>query len=50
MFGGMTCSFFHSPAPQSGNWRANLYSYLNDNPCGGGDAGCVTTQEVEVFA
>ena len=50
MFGGMTCSFFHSPAPDAGNWRANLYTYLNDNPCGGGDAGCVTTQEVEVFA
>ena len=50
MFGGMTCSFFHSPAPGAGNWRANLYTYLNDNPCGGGDAGCVTTQEVEVFA
>ena len=33
--------------PDSQNWRSNLMSYLYNNACGGG---CITTQEVEVFA
>jgi gliding motility-associated-like protein len=47
MFGGMTTHNFHSPAPNAGNWRSNLFTYLYNNACGGG---CTVTQEVEVFA
>ena len=49
MFGGMTTWNYHSPTPHAENWRANLLTYLFENPCGGGDDDCVTTQEVEVF-
>ena len=30
VFGGMTPTFFHSPAPEAFNWRANLLAYLAD--------------------
>lgn len=48
MFGGMTTSNWHSPAPHSNNYRANLLVYLNSLALVG--AACVTTQDVEVFA
>ena len=47
MVGGMTTDNFHSPSPDAQNWRANLYTYLYNNGCGGG---CMYTQDVEVFA
>lgn len=47
MVGGMTTDNFHDPDPAAQNWRANLYSYLYNNACGGG---CLVTKEVEVFA
>ncbi len=45
MMGGMTTTNWHSPAPQVGNWRANLFVYLY----GGGGDPCVVTQDVEVL-
>lgn len=47
MVGGMTTDNFHNPDPAAQNWRANLYSYMYNNACGGG---CMLTKEVEVFS
>ncbi|MFT5821857.1 MAG: gliding motility-associated-like protein [Crocinitomix sp.] len=47
MMGGMTTDNFHDPDPDAQNWRANLYTYMYNNACGGG---CTVTKEVEVFA
>ena len=30
MFGGMTTSNYHGPSPQAQKWRANLFSYLDN--------------------
>lgn len=46
MFGGMTTSNWHTPAPQGNNYRANLLTYLNDLAV---VVGCEVTQDVEVF-
>ncbi|MFT5821855.1 MAG: gliding motility-associated-like protein [Crocinitomix sp.] len=47
MFGGMTTSNWHSPAPQGNNYRANLLTYLNNLAVA---VGCIVTQDVEVYA
>ncbi|NOQ75397.1 MAG: T9SS type B sorting domain-containing protein [Crocinitomix sp.] len=47
MFGGMTTSNWHSPAPHGNNFRANLLVYLNSLAVA---VGCVVTQDVEVYA
>ena len=49
MFGGMTTVNWHSPDTVASNWRSNLYTYLNNNPCEIIDVECTTSQNVEVF-
>lgn len=46
MFGGMTTSNWHTPAPHGNNFRANLLTYLNDLAV---TVSCTVSTEVEVF-